>query len=449
MTLVPWCLGALWFENRFTTKTPKHHETKRDRNHEENTQTPRLRESFNMLNRPSFVLLLTVALSIGFLRPSCWAQDADRSRAGKPATDYGRWERGIPDDPNFFPIAVWLQAPRNAAQYQKAGINLYVGLFRGPSEEQLLQLKEAGMRVICSQNDVGLQSENADVIVGWMHGDEPDNAQAKRGRKGYDPPILPSVIIENYERLRTRDSTRPIFLNLGQGVAFDDYIGRGVRRNHPEDYPEYIRGADIVSFDIYPAVHDNAQVAGKLEFVARGVERLVRWSEDKKIVWNCIECSRISNTKVKPTAEQIRSEVWMSLIHGSRGIIYFVHQFEPRFKEASLLDDEELLPAVTKLNQQIAQLAPVLNSPTLENAVSVSVDSSDAKIATMCKRHAGAMYVFAANVSPNPTKATFQTQDNDGSKADVLEESRSLPMSGHKFQDQFDSYAVHCYRISE
>ena len=43
-----------------------------------------------------------------------------------------------------------------------------------------------------------------------------------------------------------------MLLNLGQGVAFDNYIGRGVRRNHPEDYPEYVKGCDIASFDIYP-----------------------------------------------------------------------------------------------------------------------------------------------------------------------------------------------------
>ena len=44
-------------------------------------------------------------------------------------------------------------------------------------------------------------------------------------------------------------------LNLGQGVAWDGCYGRGVRTNHPEDYPEYIRGCDLVSFDIYPVAH--------------------------------------------------------------------------------------------------------------------------------------------------------------------------------------------------
>src|SRR5687768_18288031 len=55
--------------------------------------------------------------------------------------------------------------------------------------------------------------------------------------------------------------------------AYDNYIGRGVRRNRMEDYPQYVKGCDIVSFDIYPVVHETPEVSGKLEFVARGVER--------------------------------------------------------------------------------------------------------------------------------------------------------------------------------
>ncbi len=189
------------------------------------------------------------------------------------SVNYQRWDRGVSSDPSFFPIAVWLQAPKNAPRFRDVGINLYVGLWKGPTEGQLRALKEAAMPTICAQNEIGLSSANADIIVGWMHGDEPDNAQARRDGKGYDPPILPSEIVARYERIRQRDASRPVLLNLGQGVAFDPYIGRGVRRNHPEDYPEYLKGCDIASFDIYPAVHRNEAVAGKLEFVAKGVER--------------------------------------------------------------------------------------------------------------------------------------------------------------------------------
>jgi hypothetical protein len=91
--------------------------------------------------------------------------------------------------------------------------------------------------------------------------------------------------------------------------------------------------------------------------------------EGRKIVWNCIECKAILSPKRKPTPHQVRAEAWMSLIHGSRGLIFFVHQFEPVFREAALLADPEMLAAVTALNRQIAGLAPVLNSPPMTNRV--------------------------------------------------------------------------------
>jgi len=75
---------------------------------------------------------------------------------------------------------------------------------------------------------------------------------------------------------------------------------------------------------------------------ARGVQRLRDWSGSDRITWNCIECTRISNTKTKPTPQQVKAEVWMSIIHGSQGLIYFCHQFQPRFIEAGLLADEEM-----------------------------------------------------------------------------------------------------------
>jgi len=44
---------------------------------------------------------------------------------------YAQWRNGPCKDATLFPIAVWLQEPRNAPKYQALGINLYVALWRG------------------------------------------------------------------------------------------------------------------------------------------------------------------------------------------------------------------------------------------------------------------------------------------------------------------------------
>ena len=362
----------------------------------------------------------------------------------KPTSPYAQWTHGPPTDPNFFPIAVWLQAPGNAAKYRDAGINTYVALWRGPTAEQLDALKAAGMKVVCHQNELGLQRKDDSTIIGWMHGDEPDNAQSKPGG-GYGPPILPEKIVADYRKVREADPTRPVLLNLGQGVAWDNYIGRGVRRNKPEDYPEYLKGGDIVSFDIYPVVHDHADIVGKLWKVSDGVERLRKWGEGKKIVWNCIEASRIDNVNTKANASQVRAEVWMSLIHGSTGLIYFVHQFKPRFVEASLLQDPELLAGVTAINRQIQSLAPALNSPTISDGVAVT-SPADAPVDAIAKRQGDSTWVFSVAMRDKGCKASFAVKGASGA-AEVLGESRSIPVKDGKFEDDFKPYEVHLYRI--
>jgi hypothetical protein len=360
-----------------------------------------------------------------------------------------QWKNGPPSDPRFFPLAVWLQSPRNAARYRAAGINLYVGLWQGPTTNQLAELELAGMPLICGQNRLGLAQKDNRIIVGWMHGDEPDNAQSLGAGKGYGPPILPEIIQRDYERMRAADPTRPVMLNLGQGVAWDNYIGRGVRRNHPEDYPEYVKGGDIVSFDIYPVVHDAPEIAGKLEYVARGVQRLGQWTGGAKIVWNCIECTRISNPDRKPSPAQVRSEVWMAIIHGTRGLIYFVHQFKPSFQEAALLNDPEMLAAVTAINQRVQDLAPVLNSPSLADDLAIKSSPSEEAIASMLKRRGKELFLFAVNMRNESTRGSFTIRSlPHDATAEVLDESRRLPVKDATFADEFPPYAVHLYRLA-
>lgn len=360
---------------------------------------------------------------------------------------YASWSHGPPKDPSFFPIGVWLQNVRNAPAFKAAGINVYVALYRGPNAEQLDALKAAGMKVICRQTAFALSRRDDETIIGWMHNDEPDNAQSKPGG-GYGPPIAPEKIIEDYKRIREADPTRPVLLNLGQGVAWDDYIGRGVRRRHPEDYPEYLKGCDVASFDIYPAVHEKPEIAGKLWYVPHGVARLRTWSNDEKVVWNCLEAARIHNLNVKPTAAQIRTEAWMSLIHGSRGLIYFVHQFEPTFIEASLLRDEELLKGVTAINREIHELAPVLNSPTVKDGVAVTSSNPDAPVAAIAKRLGGSTYLFAAGMRDVAVTASFALSGRMGATAEVLGERRTVAVRDGRFEDDFRPYEVHLYRIA-
>jgi len=395
--------------------------------------------------RGSSSVLLRAALVAIFLACVSSESTPTNSPAASPSV---KWPNGPPNTPNFFPLGVWLQDPANAGRYRKAGFNLYVGLWKGPTESQLADLHKAGMSVICEQNDVGLRHRDDPIIVGWMSGDEPDNAQSFGARFGWSSPVAPAKVVEEYHRMSSTDPSRPVLLDLGQGVAWDGWYGRGARNRHPEDYPLYLDGCDIASFDIYPVAHASKEVAGKLWYVAHGVERLVQWSGGRKIVWNVIECTHIDNPDRKATTRQVRSEAWMSLIHGSRGLIFFVHQFKPVFREAALFDDPEMLAAVSALNRQISDLAPVLNSPSVSGSATVVCANPAVPVATMLKRNDGTTYLFAVAMRDGATTASFTIKGSAGAgTVEVLGENRSLDARNGAFTDRFDSWDAHLYRL--
>ncbi len=142
----------------------------------------------------------------------------------------------------------------------------YIGL-EGPTDAALAELKKAGMPVICDQNPETLAHKDDPIIVGWMHADEPDNAQEVPGSKGYGPPVLPAKIIAEYEAFRNADPSRGRCCSISAGAwPATTCPDRDGRSHHPEDYPEYLKGCDIGSFDIYPVAHYVPAVRGQAGF---------------------------------------------------------------------------------------------------------------------------------------------------------------------------------------
>jgi len=360
---------------------------------------------------------------------------------GGPAY-YAKWSNGPSSDPAFFMLTVWLQSPPNASRYTQVGINFFTGLWQGPTEAQLTALAAAGIPTICDQSGVW-QAHLADkTIRAWLQPDEPDNAQANASG-GYDPCIDPSVIVAGYDTMKTGDPSRPVYLGLGRGVADTQYIGRGTCTGKTDMYKDYAKGADILGFDIYPA---NDGVA--IEIVASGLDNLLTWSGRSKPVIGIIEASNINDTH-RPTPAQIKSEVWMDLVHGAAGIEYFCHRFAPTFSETDCLDDAPTQAALKDINAQVTALAPVLNSPPVANGVTVQSSTSTIPVDTRLARYSGATYLFAAEMRGGSTTATFTLRDFPATaSAEVIGETRTIAMTNGVFTDDFNSYDVHLYHIT-
>jgi hypothetical protein len=364
------------------------------------------------------------------------------SAGAQPVPAAAHYANGFPTDPGFFPLGVWLQSPKNAASYQAIGINTFVGLWEGPTEVQLAALAGHGMFAVAAQNEIGLGSANRGVIKAWLQEDEPDDAQPGWLRR-YQPCIPAAEVARRSRELKARDATRPVMLNFGPGVADESWPGRGTCTGDLRYYDRAVEGADILSFDIYPVANDRVEVAGKLEYVARGVANLLKRAAPGRSVWAAIETTSIrSGHRVTPA--QLRAEVWMALLHGATGIFYFVHEWSSGFREDGIFRYPEIVREVAAVDRTITALAPVLNSPSLAGKVTVS---APVPIAVMAKQQADALYVFAAAMQDAPSTARFAIRGLADAEAQVIGEDRAAAVANGTLEDAFPGYGVHLYRI--
>ncbi len=370
---------------------------------------------------------------------------------------YAGWSRGIPTrtDPTFFPIAVWLQGSWHATEMGQLGINVYVGNNAGTDSlaaSDLATLKAQGIYAIVGQDSVGLANVDDPTIVGWWASpDEPDNAQDKADGTCCDPPVTPATMISEYTAYKAADPTRPVYVGLGQGVAYDGWEGRG--SNAPAE-SGYMPAGDIIDFDIYPYNNcdgdANEQVTcGQFWLNATGIDRIHQWSARGQAAWTDIETTTIAQGGTHPpTPQQTRSEVWLSLIHGANGIAYFVDTWQPSFREDGIFADATMTAAVTALNKQIKMLAPVLNSADIPNLVGVTSSDASAPIDLMVKASGQTLYVFAAISRAGTATGSFTIAGmSGGATATVVGETRTLKVAAGKFSDVFAANDAHIYEI--
>jgi len=138
--------------------------------------------------------------------------------------------------------------------------------------------------------------------------------------------------------------------------------------------------------------------------------------------------------------------VWSSIIHGARGIIYFNHSFGGPCETQHALREScyaAVRAVVTTVDSQITALAPVLNAPFADGVVKGS-----SGVDTSTRWYNGHFYVLAGSNTASSQTASFSLPCVGGASVTVLNENRTLPVSGGTFSDKFaDGNAVHLYRV--
>lgn len=368
---------------------------------------------------------------------------------------WSQWSNGPAPDPTWFPIAIFDNDPfYNDPLVKAANINLYLGLFDFGS-----QYNHYVANGLVSHNSYAMAGEaiDADTILADLLG-----GSHLWGYQPADEPEMKHYTVSEvqafYDDIRAKDTSRPIFIGYGKGLTLpqpqSNFFLNGA------DPSDYCAIPDVVAADYYGPQDAGSGPDGGWVY-GRTMDLMHAACGVTKPIWNYIDTELVNSPGdpggdlPAPTPLEIQQHVWLSIVHGATGIIYFCHDFgdtsDPQWDTKCLVDPPRTA-AITETNAQLTKYASILNSPTRGNAVTVS--GNVGKITTLTKYLDGHAYIFAmadgdaAHPDSGSTSATFTVDKLHNATVQVAEEGRSLTATNGKFSDNFAPFEWHIYKIT-
>jgi len=396
---------------------------------------------------------LILAGSVRFIHPG---EEASAAKLELIKTvEIGKNREILVNKKPFFPIMSWAQSTCTFERLKGVGFNTFCGSGKSAAEALESAVTVGGYAIPhLSHFDPALKGHPA--ALAWALQDEPDLGIGKG-----QPRVAAEKVVSWYRKSKEQDPTRPVFLNYTSW--FMKYRG-GVKPDVRTYYSTTSKAADILCFDIYPIYQLNRD--DKLTLVADGVSQLLEYAGPGKPVWAWIETSKgsrwITDEKQKDVTPAItRSEVWMAIIRGATGIGYFTHAWRPSFTEFAPASEMQM--ELRRTNMQLERLSTIILSGSRKT--NASIDFEDGLSGeVMVREHNGYVYIFANNLDmsnaggrKDDVKAVYRggiaTIVADGLKdrswVEVVDEDRSIVVTGHKFSDKFNPLEVHIYRYKK
>lgn len=299
----------------------------------------------------------------------------------------------------------------------------------------------------------------SDNLLAWFWDDEPDAG----GQEKYNP----ATTIYNWTRQTHQyDTDHPVWINF---VGYNFTHGesdwhQNLMKEYCYLYNESLFGgqktavADIVSIDYYPYEYANQSAWSSwlsLEDYSLALDRIQAWNYNLLPVTTCIEtqdlhdyygighdnpCGFPRDYPWTPgiTPIQLKNLIWVSIIHGVKGITYF-HHFCPT--------PDENIQVLQVARDQIEYLAPVILGPESEIPVR-DQELNGGRIDIMTRSYVGNPIIFAANLKNQDETVKFTITGLPTNKMiHVYGEDRSLNAAEGSFTDSFKPLAVHIYMV--
>ena len=206
---------------------------------------------------------------------------------------------------------------------------------------------------------------------------------------------------------------------------------------------------DILGFDYYPyMVHGYTGYEGSgLADLTSALDNCRNWNYNLLPTMTWIETCSIGQgwTNAAPTAVQLKNLIWLSVIHGVKGLQWF-HYFTAT-PAANYAEMNKALKMITALTQ------PILSAPENVTNVISGQGPTGGRVDLMSRQLNSQLYIFATTIPTNGiatngmgTSVTITMSGlAAGQQIGVLGEARTITSAPGSFTDTFSPEAVHIY----
>lgn len=289
-----------------------------------------------------------------------------------------------------------------------------------------------------SGDDWFMSARRREPIVAWYIGDDTSMN------------TTPQELLDRDEACRMLDGTRL--------TCHADGVGARRAKSNLRDYVDY---ADVFLPEIYPfdGHRDERCVAEVCRDMDRCFSDYARFGRTarRRAVWPILQCFDGASWKRYPTATELYATSFAALIHGAQGLVWFKYGGEKGegARYSGMFRTPEDWAAMTNVTRRISALRPVLLSrtppqpPVPEVVAGPAADPlGQPSVTALLKRVGGAAYMLAVNAAPEPVRARFRPGVR-AATAKVAWEHRDVTLEDGAFEDDFDAFAVHVYRMKE
>jgi hypothetical protein len=346
----------------------------------------------------------------------------------------------------YFTIAVYRQPATSFGTWKNRGINTAIDFYDRSDwmEYWIASAHQYGFKEIRNPR----QNISADLsdpnLLAYEHFDEPDVNGIPLWQ-----------LQQEYAQWKAGNPNVPVLVN----VAGATVIGQADQTTD-QDYRNIFATSDWISNDIYPL-----SAWGQSSWVDKTMANSNPWGiPDKLNEGNAVDKIRSlvggkhqfayvessfqhlnqinSGASRAPTALEFRGEIWNSIIHGAKGLVYFPQSFNPDTTDATPPD---IAAEMTATDAKITSFANVLNNQGDGWNAFLNLPGG---LEGTYRDYNGHRYFFVLNFSHNAVSGVTMNLPGAGTRnVEVAGENRFVWGSGDNVTDSFQPYQVHVYRV--